>query len=113
MINYGLILITNYADKQWSLDGNSYDGLDWADSSPKPTQAELEALEIPTETAQSKLACKNKAKSLLAASDWSVLPDVGLTNKSDFESYRATLRNLALNPVENPTFPTEPTPVWS
>jgi hypothetical protein len=64
-------------------------------------------------TQAQKDACKAQAKALLAASDWSVLPDVGLTNKSDFESYRATLRNLALNPVENPTFPTEPTPVWS
>jgi hypothetical protein len=63
-------------------------------------------------TQAQKDACKAQAKSLLAASDWSVLPDVGLTNKADFESYRATLRNLALNPVENPTFPTEPTPVW-
>ena len=57
-------------------------------------------------------ACKAQAKALLAASDWSVLPDVGLTNKSDFIAYRSALRNLALNPVENPTFPTEPTPVW-
>jgi len=63
-------------------------------------------------TQAQKDACKAQAKALLAASDWSVLPDVGLTNKADFESYRATLRNLALNPVENPTFPTEPTPVW-
>jgi hypothetical protein len=63
-------------------------------------------------TQAQKDSCKAQAKALLAASDWSVLPDVGLTNKTDFESYRATLRNLALNPVENPTFPTEPTPVW-
>ena len=63
-------------------------------------------------TQAQKDACKAQAKALLAASDWSVLPDVGLTNKAAFESYRATLRSLVLNPVENPTFPTEPTPVW-
>jgi hypothetical protein len=58
-------------------------------------------------------ACKAKAKQLLAASDWSILPDVALINKSNFEAYRAELRELVLNPVVNPTFPTEPTPVWS
>jgi hypothetical protein len=61
----------------------------------------------------SKDNCKNTAKSLLAQSDWAVLPDVALINKSDFEAYRAELRELVLNPVVNPTFPTEPTPVWS
>ena len=77
--------------------------------------AEGNEVQYDVQLADQKIAkdnCKNTAKSLLAASDWSVLPDVGLTNKADFESYRATLRNLALNPVENPTFPTEPTPIW-
>lgn len=27
----------------WTLNGDSYDGLDWLDDSPKPTLAELEA----------------------------------------------------------------------
>ena len=64
-------------------------------------------------TQAQKDACKAQAKALLSASDWSVLSDVGLANKIDFETYRSTLRNLVLNPVENPTFPTEPTPVWA
>lgn len=60
-----------------------------------------------------KIACKEQAKSLLAASDWSVLSDVGLQNAADFVAYRSALRNLVINPVENPVFPTEPNPVWS
>jgi len=64
-------------------------------------------------TQAQKDACKSQAKALLAASDWASLSDVDLTNKADFIAYRSALRNLALNPVENPTFPTEPTPVWS
>ena len=59
------------------------------------------------------LRCKIQAKSLLQASDWASLPDVNLTNKDEFLSYRATLRNLVLNPVVDPQFPTEPTPIWS
>ena len=43
MINYSLILTTNYANQQWALSGNTYDGLEWLDTTPKPTQAELDA----------------------------------------------------------------------
>jgi hypothetical protein len=64
-------------------------------------------------TQAQKDACSMQAKQLLQASDWASLSDVDLTNKADFIAYRSALRNLALNPVENPTFPTEPTPVWS
>ena len=44
MIDYSLILVINYHKKEWSLNGNSYNGLTWLDESPKPTQAELDAL---------------------------------------------------------------------
>jgi hypothetical protein len=72
------------------------------------------AYDLQAVTAQAqKDACKAQAKSLLAASDWASLSDVDLTNKADFIAYRSALRNLALNPVKNPTFPTEPTPEWS
>jgi hypothetical protein len=50
MIDYALILSTNYVGKQWALNGDSYDGLNWLDSSPKPTQAELDALWTATQT---------------------------------------------------------------
>jgi hypothetical protein len=43
MIDYTAILNANYAGTQWSLEGETYDGLNWLDSSPKPTQAELDA----------------------------------------------------------------------
>ena len=57
--------------------------------------------------------CKEESKKRIANSDWSVLPDVNITNKSDFENYRSQLRNLILNPVEDPIFPEEPQPIWS
>ena len=43
MIDYAKILTKNYIDKQWSISGDSYDGLTWLDESPKPTQAELDS----------------------------------------------------------------------
>jgi len=57
--------------------------------------------------------CESKAKQLISNCDWSVLPDVNLQNKSEFERYRSKLRELIKNPVENPVFPVEPTPIWS
>ncbi len=112
MIDYAQILSVNYAGSQWSLNGNSYDGLTWYSDTPKPTQAELDALAVPTETTVAKTNCKAQAKSLLSASDWAVLPDVQISNKADFENYRAILRGYVISPVVNPTWPTEPQPVW-
>ena len=72
MIDYAQILSINYVGKQWSLSGDSYDGLDWLDSSPKPTQAELDALWESTQAtiAQQKeqaIAVKESALAKLAA----------------------------------------------
>lgn len=113
MLDYALILSVNYAGKAWSLNGNSYDGLTWLSDTPKPTQAELDALAIPTETTVAKANCKSQAKELLAASDWSVLPDVGLANADAFVTYRGILRGLVIQPQVSPDFPNEPTPVWA
>jgi hypothetical protein len=71
------------------------------------------AYDLQAVTAQAqKDACKAQAKALLAASDWSVLPDVQITNKSAFDNYRAILRGYVISPVTDPTWPTEPQPVW-
>lgn len=41
-MNLLLILVTNYSDCLWTLDGEDYSGLEWLDESPKPTKAALE-----------------------------------------------------------------------
>lgn len=99
---------------QWSIAGDEYASLDWQDEiQTKPTESDVNA-EIQRLTNLQPLEnCKNKAKTLIAASDWSVLPDVGLANVSDFQAYRGALRALILNPVVDPVWPTEPNPVWS
>lgn len=43
MIDYALILSTNYPGAQWTLNGDDYDGLTWLDNTPQPTQVELDA----------------------------------------------------------------------
>lgn len=57
--------------------------------------------------------CKEESKKRISNCDWSVLPDVNLQNKSEFENYRSELRNLILNPIEDPIYPIEPQPIWS
>lgn len=70
--------------------------------------------EAPSEQAL-KDACAAEAKARLANTDYSQLPDVSahLTNAADFVAYRAQVRTLLLNPVANPSWPAEPTAVWS
>ena len=75
---------------------------------PQPTPEEL------------KEACKQKAIALLQETDWSELPSVTnsnnphhLINAAEFTAYRIALRGYAINPVENPTWPTAPTEQWS
>jgi hypothetical protein len=120
MIDYSLILSTNYPTAQWSLAGDSYDGLTWLDSSAKPTQAELDALWPSTQDAFAKNVCKNKASELLYATDWTTIADVTnpanspyLTNQDAFIAYRNALRKLAVNPVDDPVWPTLPTATWA
>jgi hypothetical protein len=80
-----------------------------APNPPAPTPEELIA------------QCKTQATSILSATDWTAIPDVAdplksnpyLMNQDAFVSYRSTVRNLAVNPVVDPVFPTAPTEEWS
>ena len=73
-------------------------------------------------TAQAKKnACKQKASSLLYATDWTTIADVAnpanspyLTNQAEFISYRNTIRGIAVNPIAGDlTWPVVPTEVWA
>lgn len=70
MIDYAQILSKNYAGSHWSLNGDSYDGLTWLSDTPKPTQAELDALWSSTQaTLQTKQAQRQRAAAYVAESD--------------------------------------------
>lgn len=99
--------------KWYMTDETKYNTLFWVSTDiPKPTEQEVNAEIVRLNSAAPFTACIEQAKALLAASDWSVLPDVNISNKSEFEAYRAQLRTLMFNPVASPVFPTEPQPVW-
>ena len=76
MIDYSLILSVNYIGKQWSLVGESYDGLTWLDESPKPAQSELDAL---WESTKAAVIAKEQAAKDVKASALAKLAALGLT----------------------------------
>lgn len=59
-------------------------------------------------------SCKAVAKQLLLDTDYSQVADVAATlkNLGEFVTYRAAVRELMLNPVANPVWPTPPVAVW-
>ena len=75
MIDYSLILVTNYIDKKWSI-GETYNSLEWLDESPKPTQAELDAL---WESTQAQAQADAQAVIDIRASALAKLAKLGLT----------------------------------
>ena len=76
MINYAQILVVNYFNKQWTLNGDSYDGLTWLSDTPKPTQAELDAL---WESTKNTLDAREQAAKDTKASAIAKLTALGLT----------------------------------
>jgi hypothetical protein len=99
---YPQVVRTN-GDTAYDADGNKVD-------------YDLSAVTIQAQ----KDACKAQASSLLYATDWTTIPDVAdsvnnpyLTNQAEFIAWRSQIRELAVNPVANPIFPTQPTPAWS
>lgn len=43
-VDYPAVLIAKFSGTQWTMNGDEYDGLNWLSDTPKPTQAELDAL---------------------------------------------------------------------
>lgn len=107
----------------WNLlDSSDYNTCVWMSPDiQQPTYAEVQD-EITALTLQQPLdECKKQASQLLYETDWTTIADVGdpaksnpyLINVADFVVYRSALRQLAVYPVANPTWPTKPTEQWS
>jgi hypothetical protein len=70
MIDYAQILSVNYVGLQWSLSNNDYNTLEWYSDTPKPTQAELNALWSSTQaTLQTEQAQRQRAAAYVAEAD--------------------------------------------
>jgi hypothetical protein len=70
------ILASKYQGSEWTLDGDSYEGLTWLSKTTKPTQEELEDLWAEV---QSELQAKAQSKIDAKASAIAKLEALGLT----------------------------------
>jgi len=73
VIDYATILTRRYGDKQWSLNGDDYDGLTWLSDTTKPTKTKLDGL---WPEVQQEIADEANAK---IATRQAVLNKLGLT----------------------------------
>ena len=114
MIDYTLILTIKYKGKMWSLNGDSYEGLTWLEESLKPSKEELDSQWEEVLIKIQKEQCKTKSQILLNESDWTDLYSVRqkLENINEWDSYRDIIRELRINPIQNPIFPNKPETIW-
>ena len=70
------ILVSKYSNDEWTLNGDSYEGLTWLSDSPKPTEQELQELWTEVEL---ELQAKAQANIDAKASAIAKLKTLGLT----------------------------------
>tara|TARA_B000000565_G_scaffold190306_1_gene145100 strand:+ start:2284 stop:2664 length:381 start_codon:yes stop_codon:yes gene_type:complete len=100
MANYSDVLRQYYSSSKWILriDGNdqdSYDSLEWLDSSTKPTKAKLDSYLSSVETEEMLVFRQMRNKKLLE-SDWTRIDDCGISTskKAEWATYRQELRDI-------------------
>jgi hypothetical protein len=75
-MDYTQILARKFPGAEWTLDGDSYEGLTWLSETPKPSQAELEALWSDVEA---EIVAEQQARRDAKASAIAKLEALGLT----------------------------------
>ena len=76
MTDYAAVLTANYPDAEWTLNGDTYEGLTWLSDTPKPSQQELDAAWPAVQQAQADAVA---AKEAARASGVAKLEALGLT----------------------------------
>ena len=76
--------------------------------------ANYKNIEISTQPSLS-VNSERTAEYILAATDWTQLPDSGLTSDcvAEFKTYRASIRAIRKANPSSPTWPDAPTEEWS
>jgi len=62
MNDYAAVLTANYPTAEWTLNGDTYDGLTWLSDTPKPTQEELDAAWPQVQYQQQRAAIETQRK---------------------------------------------------
>ena len=104
---------------KWTWRGDDYSGLEWLDSTSKPTSKQISDKRTELENAEPMRVLRMQRNAKLAESDWTNLPDSPLASdkKSEWASYRQSLRTLPSTAeprldgsgnLTNVTWPTQP-----
>lgn len=110
-MNYSDLLFKNNYFKPYSSSNvYNWDTFEFFNPSEKPSQAQIDEW-IANEQL---LDCKTQAQLLLNQSDFADLYSVRnkLENIDEWDNYRNQIRELRINPVENPIFPDKPQTIW-
>ena len=102
---------------EWTWTGTEYSGLNWLDSSTKPTESEINAELTKLTNAEPMRLLRVERDRLLAATDWRASSDLTLADA--WKTYRQSLRDLPASAspkldasgnldMSSVTFPTEP-----
>ena len=103
--------------KEWSWIGTEYSGLNWIDSSTKPTESEINAEVTRLTNAEPMRLLRVERDARIAKTDWRASSDLTLT--SAWSVYRQALRDLPASAspkldsdgnldLTSVTWPTEP-----
>ena len=87
--------------KEWTWVGTEYSGLNWIDSSTKPTESEIDAEVTRLTNAEPLRLLRIERDAKLAACDWTQSRDITLSNDVAWKTYRQALRDLPAS--ANPT----------
>ena len=110
-------LLTLKPNTEWSWTGTDYSGLNWLDSSTKPTESAIDAEVTRLNNAEPMKLLRAERDRLLTLTDWRASSDLTLADA--WKTYRQALRDLpaSANPtvdsegflnMSSLTFPTEP-----
>ena len=110
-------LVSLKPDKEWTWTGTEYSGLNWIDSSTKPTESEIDAEVTRLTNAEPMRLLRVERDFRLTKTDWRASSD--LTLSSAWNTYRQSLRDLPASAspsldsngdldLTSVTWPTEP-----
>jgi len=108
MTDYAAVLTALYPGAEWSLNGDTYDGLTWLSEGDAPSQQELDDAWPAVRDARAWGRVRAERDRLLTDSDWTQVADAPLTasEKQAWADYRQALRDVPQD------FPTPDDVVW-
>ena len=100
-----------YPSRQWTVHGNSYEGILWDDDLSRPTKEEVEAKLQELIDAQPLKELRTKRNKRLAECDWVVIRATSTETPvpEEWKTYMQALRDLPAN-TEDPANPVWPAP---